>query len=288
MEEVDIAIIGAGVIGLAISSALSGLDKDIIVIEKNPSFGQETSSRNSEVIHTGIYYPKNSLKSETCIRGKELLYELCSKHGIPHRKLGKLIVASGKEGASKLNNIYKNAKECGVEDLRFLEKKAARKMEPDIKGELFLFSPEAGIIDSHSLMKFFFQSAKERNVNFTFSVEAVGIKKGNPHYEITVKEPDGGTFSFRARAVINSAGLFSDRVAELVGIDCKKSHYEIHYCKGQYFRMRNPKKFSIKHLVYPPPTERDLGIHITPDMAGGLRLGPDAKYVEDIDYNVLY
>ena len=286
MEEVDIAIIGAGVVGLAVSYILSDADKDILVIEKNSSFGQETSSRNSEVIHTGIYYPRGSLKSETCIRGKELLYELCSKHSIPHKKLGKLIVASGKEETAKLDNIYKNAKECGIKNLRFLEKKDVRKMEPDVAGEVFLFSPETGIVDSHSLMKFFFQSARKRDVNFTFSVEAIGIKKENSRYEITVREPRQNSFSFRAKAVINSAGLWSDRIAEFIGIDSEEFRYKIHYCKGQYFRIRNPKKFSITRPIYPPPTGIDLGIHVTPDLAGGLRLGPDAKYVEDIDYNI--
>jgi L-2-hydroxyglutarate oxidase LhgO len=286
MEEVDVAIIGAGAIGLAVARALSGGGKDIIVIEKNSSFGQEQSSRNSEVIHAGLYYPKGSIKSETCIRGRKLLYELCSKYNIPHKKLGKLIIASGKEETAKLNGIYKNAKECGIKDLRFLEKKDARKMEPDIEADSALFSPETGILDSHGLMEFFFQAAKEKGVNFAFSVEAIGIKKEASRYEITVREPRKDSFSFRAETVINSAGLFSDTVAGLAGIDCEKHRCKIHYCKGEYFRMKNPKKFSIRHPVYPPPGDTDLGIHVTPDLAGGLRLGPDATYVDNIDYDV--
>ena len=286
MEEVDIAIIGAGVIGLAVSYILSDVGKEILVVEKNPSFGQEGSSRNSEVIHAGIYYPKDSLKAQTCIRGKRLLYELCSRYNIPYKKLGKLIVASDKKEQAELDNIYRNALECGIKNLKFLDKKKIKKLEPDVDAKSALFSPDTGIVDSHSLMKFFFNIAKKRNINFTFSVEVIDIKEENSLYEIIVKEPDGESFSFRTKFIINCAGLWADKISDFVGIDCGKFGYRIHYCKGQYFRIRNPKKFSITHLVYPPPTEIDLGIHVTPDLAGGLRFGPDAKYVSDIDYNI--
>ncbi|MFH1593217.1 MAG: NAD(P)/FAD-dependent oxidoreductase [Candidatus Omnitrophota bacterium] len=286
MEKVDITIIGAGVIGLAIAYVLSEFSKDITVIERNRSFGQETSSRNSEVIHSGIYYPKGTLKEETCIRGRELLYELCSKHNIPHRRLGKLIVASGEKDIGKLEEIYNNASECGVKNLRFLDKGQIKRLEPRIDAEKALFSPDTGIVDTHSLMQFFFGRAKERNVNFAFSVEAVKIKRENSFYEITVREPTGDNFSFQSGYVINSAGLVSDKIAELAGINIEKNNYKIHYCKGTYYRIRDPKKFSIEHLIYPPPKETDLGIHVTPDLAGGLRLGPDAEYVKDIEYNV--
>lgn len=286
MEKVDIAIIGSGVIGLATAYALSNSGKDIMVIEKNPSFGQETSSRNSEVIHAGIYYPKDSLKSKTCIRGKDLLYDLCDKHNIPYRKLGKLVVAGGGRGPAKLDSIYKNATECNIRNLRFLDKKEIKALEPDVTAQKAIFSPDTGIIDSHGLMKFFFQAAKNNNVNFAFSIETTNIKKENTSYKVEVKEPKGDSFSFQAKCVINCAGLQSDKIAEFVGIDPKESGYRIHYCKGQYFRIRNPKKFSVKHLVYPPPGVIDLGIHVTPDLAGGLRLGPDAKYVDKIDYDI--
>lgn len=286
MEKVDITIIGAGIIGLAISHALSDLEKDINVIEKNPSFGQETSSRNSEVIHAGIYYPKNSVKAKTCIRGKKLLYELCSKQKIPYKKLGKLVVAYDKEGISSLDSIYKNAAECGVNNLSFLDRKDIKKMEPDVEAERAIYSPEAGIFDSHAVMKFFFEKAKKNGVNLAFSIEVINIEKKGSFYEIVVKEPQGDAFSFQTKFVINCAGLLSDKVAKLVGIDVEKASYKIHYCKGQYFRTRNPEKFSISHLIYPPPTEVDLGIHVTPDLGGGLRLGPDAKYVKDINYDI--
>ena len=286
MEKVDIAIIGAGVVGLATSYALSESPKDVLVIEKHPSFGQETSSRNSEVIHAGLYYKKDSLKAKTCIRGKKLLYSLCEEENIPYKKLGKLVIAPTKDGVPKIENVLKNAEECGVNNLKPLNKNDIKKLEPSVEAEGGFFSPDTGIIDSHSLMDFFYQKSKARGVNFAFSVEVTGIEKEKDYYKIVVKEPKGEEFSFEAKNVINSAGLFSDKVSGFLGIDPKKYGYEIHYCKGQYFRISHPGKFSINHLIYPPPTDIDLGIHLTRDLGGGLRLGPDAKYVGDIDYMI--
>jgi len=286
MEKIDIAIIGSGVIGLAVSYILSDNSKDIVVLERNNSFGEETSSRNSEVIHSGIYYPPNSLKALTCVRGRYLLYELCSRHDIPHKRLGKLLVASDKQEIDKIESIFRNATDCGVTGLRFLSENEIKELEPDVDAERALLCPDTGIIDSHSLMKFFYNAAKIKNVDFAFDVEVVGIKKHDGHYEVTVKEPRGDLFTFEAKTVINSAGLESDKVAEMAGIDTELCSYKLHYCKGQYFRIRNPEKFSITRPVYPPPTNNDLGIHVTPDLAGGLRLGPDAAYVEKVDYDI--
>jgi L-2-hydroxyglutarate oxidase LhgO len=286
MEKVDIAIIGAGIIGLSVAHALSDGEKEIIVVERNESFGQETSSRNSEVIHSGIYYPKDSFKAKCCIRGRHLLYDLCVKHGIPHKKLGKLLVACDKKEVDKLEDIYRNALDCGLDNLRFLEKEEIKKLEPNIDAQKALLCPDTGIIDSHSAMDFFFRSAKGKKVDFAFGINVIGIKKLSSSYELTVEEPGGEHFTFEAGSVINSAGLESDKVSELVGIDSKNNSYTIHYCKGQYFRIRNPKKYNITHPVYPPPTDIDLGIHLTPDLAGGLRLGPDANYVNELDYDI--
>jgi L-2-hydroxyglutarate oxidase LhgO len=286
MEKADITIIGAGVIGLAVSYLLSRYGKETVVVERNASFGQETSSRNSEVIHAGLYYPKNSLKSRTCLRGKELLYDLCATHDIPCKKTGKLVVAFDAEGVSKLNDIYQNAKACGVDTLRFLEKPEVKSMEPDIEATSAFFSPDTGIVDTHRLMKFFFDNAKQSGAEFAFSVEVTGIRKKDASYEIAVREPQGGTFTFETGALVNCAGLRADTVAALAGIDPDANRYRINYCKGQYFRIRDPGKFRITHPVYPPPTDGDLGIHITPDMTGGLRLGPDARYVQTVEYTI--
>ncbi|MBU0468845.1 MAG: NAD(P)/FAD-dependent oxidoreductase [Candidatus Omnitrophica bacterium] len=286
MDRTKITIIGAGIVGLASSYLLSKNQKDIMVLEKQHSFGQDTSSRNSEVIHAGLYYPKNSLKSLMCLRGKELLYQLCQENNIGHRKTGKMLVASQKDEIQKIEDIYKNSTDCGINNLYFIDKAKIQKLEPNVKAETALFSPDSGIVDSHFVMKHFYDASKSRGVEFAFNIEAIGITKKSDHYEITVREPDGEEFSFETNVVINAAGLYSDKVASLVGIDIEKNSYKIHYSKGQYFRVSNPGKLGIKHLVYPPPSKFDLGIHATPDLAGGLRLGPDAKYVDVIDYQI--
>ena len=286
MDRTDITIIGAGIIGLANSYLLSKSKKEIMVLERHNSFGQDTSSRNSEVIHAGLYYPKNSLKSLMCLQGKEMLYELCEKNNIRHKRLGKLLVALDNEEKEKIEAIYKNALDCGVKNLYFLDKIEIKKIEPHIKSETALFSPDSGIVDSHFVMKHFFDASKDAGVEFAFGIEVVGIKKCSNYYEITVCEPDGEQFSFETNIVINAAGLYSDKITALAGIDIEKYSYRMHYNKGQYFRISNPQKFGITHLVYPPPGIFDLGIHVTPDLSSGLRLGPDAKYVDEIDYQI--
>ncbi|OGX57394.1 MAG: hypothetical protein A2447_03735 [Omnitrophica WOR_2 bacterium RIFOXYC2_FULL_38_12] len=286
MNRTEITIIGAGIVGLASSYFLSNDQKDIMVLEKQHSFGQDTSSRNSEVIHAGLYYPKNSLKSLMCLRGKELLYKLCQENNIGHKKTGKMLVASEKEEIAKIEAIHKNSTACGIKNLYFIDKAQIKKLEPNVQAETALFSPDSGIVDSHFVMKHFYDASKKRGVEFAFNIEAIGITRKHDYYEVTVREPDGEEFSFETNILINSAGLYSDKVAEMAGIDIEKSSYKIHYSKGQYFRVSNPGKLSIKHLVYPPPSKFDLGIHATPDLAGGLRLGPDAKYVDSIDYKV--
>ncbi len=286
MDQTNITIIGAGAIGLATSFTLSKTHKDILVVEQHDSFGRETSSRNSEVIHAGIYYPKDSLKAKSCIKGKSLLYDLCNQHNIPHKKVGKLIVSCNDEESKKLEIIKGNAFENGIKNLRFLGSKEFTQLEPNIKAQKALFCPDTGIIDSHQLMKFFYEKSKQQDVDFAFNIKVISIEKLSSHYKVTVQEPSGEPFSFETKIIINAAGLFSDKIAQMIGINILKNRYKIHYSKGQYFRLANPKKFSINHLIYPPPSKTDLGIHVTPDLAGGLRLGPDAEYVDNISYTL--
>ena len=286
MDEFKIAVIGAGVIGLACAYELSRFSSDIVVLERNDSFGQETSSRNSEVIHAGLYYQPGSLKANTCIRGNRLLYELCAKHNIGHAKLGKLVIACDKAEELRIKEIYDNAVMSGAEGLRFVGKQEIKTMEPDIKAESAFYSPQTGIIDSHKLMGFFLRAARDRGVTFSFATRVEEIIHDRSGYQITVSEPSGERFSFSAQVLINAAGIYSDKVAAMAGLDIDKYGYRLHYCKGEYFRIASPGKFSIKRLIYPPATSISLGIHITPDLGKGLRLGPDAHYVDSIDYSV--
>jgi len=286
MQEVKIVIIGAGVIGLGIASKLSEFISDIVVIEKNDSYGQETSSRNSEVIHAGLYYPPNSLKAKTCLEGRRLLYEICAKNGIPYRKTAKLVISFNQEGSDKIRKIYENARNRGVTNLDFLTSSAIKKLEPSLVAKEGFLSRETGILDTHSLMKFLYNQAKSYGVTFAFSTQVIGIDKRGSGYQVTVKEPSGDNFTLKSPTIINAAGLCSDKIAQMAGINIDKYSYKLYYCRGQYFRIKNPSKFSIKRLVYPPPTAVDLGIHITPDLSGGLRLGPDAKYISEISYAI--
>ncbi|MCX5682018.1 MAG: NAD(P)/FAD-dependent oxidoreductase [Candidatus Omnitrophica bacterium] len=286
MEKTNITIIGAGVCGLATAFQLSAKHKDILVIEQHDSFGRETSSRNSEVIHAGLYYSKNSLKALCCVEGKKLLYNFCKKNNIPHKNTGKILVAVNDAEAQKLQSIKDNAAQSGVTNLRFLTQQELKNLEPDVRAQESLWCPDTGIIDSHQLMKCLFDQSQRQGVEFAFSVAVVGIAKKAGGYEITVKEPEGDLFSFETKVIINAAGLAADQVAQMAGFDTDACGYKLHYNKGQYFRISNPKKFSVTHPVYPPATTTDLGIHITPDLAGGLRLGPDAHYAKEIDYTI--
>lgn len=286
MEKTDITVIGAGVVGLSVASELSRTCKDIIVVERNPSFGQETSSRNSEVIHAGIYYPKESLKLKTCLEGRKLLYEFCMRSKIPHKRIGKLIIAVDKSETADLEKLFLRGKENGVDDLVMISKAEINKMEPRIKAEAAIYSPSTGILDTHSYMKCLLRSFKDNGGQVAYNTEVVGISRTSAGYEIEVAGEGGERFVFDSRVVINCAGLNSDKVAAMAGID--KGEYRIKYCKGDYFRFAQAKDAPVKHLVYPVPEEHKgvLGIHLTPDLTGSIRLGPDDQYVERPDYKI--
>ena len=283
MEKVDIAIIGAGVIGLAIAERLSKFNKDIFVIEKENSFGQGISSRNSEVVHAGIYYPTESLKAKTCVEGRRMLYEICQKNNIPFKKLGKLIVASNKKEVEQIEKLYKLAVANGVENINIIDLEEIKELEPEIEGLCALFSPETGIVDSHKLMSYLYAKAKESGAGVVFESQIKNIQKFNGQYQVDIQDNNKQRFEFRASIVINSAGLYSDLIAELAGLDTKNLNYNLMFCKGQYFRLSSEKSRLVNRLVYPVPEQSDggLGIHLTPDISGQVKIGPDAQYLNN-------
>lgn len=283
MDRVNITIVGAGIIGLAIAKELSKRYTDIIVLEKHPKFGQETSSRNSEVIHSGIYYPPGSLKASLCVEGAKLLYEYCNRHSIPHSRLGKFIVATENEELYKIEELYDNGISNGVEGLSIIDGKDVTKIEPYLHALSALYSANTGIIDSHSLMEKLYRNAISSNVLFSFNSEANYIEKIKAGYLIGIR---GDDYKFLSKVVINSAGLHADQIAQLAGIDIDSAGYRLKYCKGSYFYYAKPSP--IKKLVYPVPHENlvGLGIHATLDLAGRLRFGPDVEYVESVNYRV--
>ncbi len=283
MEEVNVAIIGAGVVGLAIAEALSSKFDNIVVLERNDTFGQEISSRNSEVIHSGIYYPEGSLKAKLCVEGARLLYEICGKNSVPYRKFGKLIIAADQSEIRPLEKLFDKGLRNNSDDIRFIDKSDIRKFEPNAKGVAAIYSPDTGVVDSHALMKYFFSAAKSRGALFMFQSEADSIKKEGAGWAVGLKR-DG--YKFKSRVVINCAGLFSGHIASLAGVDIDKNRYRLKLCKGSYFSYS--KDSPVKMLVYPMPNDEltGLGIHATLNMAGRLRFGPDVEYVDTIDYNV--
>lgn len=284
MDEVNITIIGAGVVGLATAAELSAFCDNIIVLEKHDSFGRETSSRNSEVIHSGIYYPHGSLKATLCVEGAKLLYELCACHSIPYRKTGKLIVAADKSEELILTNLLEKGRQNNVQGLTLLSKQDVSTREPHIIAEAALYAPETGIIDSHSLMKHFYTVAEANGTLFAFNSELNSLARVQDGFIAGIKQDD---YQFRSRIIINCAGLYSDCIAGLAGIDVHKHDYTLKYCKGSYFSYAKPSPVSM--LIYPVPHEElvGLGVHATLDLGGRLRFGPDAEYVPGtLDYKV--
>jgi len=285
LTEIGVAIIGAGVIGLAMAGEIAQRRKGVFVFEKNHSFGLETSSRNSEVIHAGIYYPEDSLKAKLCVEGKNLLYKLCDRHGIAYKKLGKIIVAANRDEITQLEKLYEQGRKNGVEDLMLLSRTELKKLEPNVKAIAGLLSPSSGILDSHSMLKFLYSQAREKGTGFVFDTEVVGIEMLRTKYKVQIRDREGIS-AFISRVVINAGGLNSDRIAQLAGIDIAKAGYKLHYCKGEYFSLSSKYRNLVSRLIYPTPEQAGHGIHVTVGLDGRVRLGPNARYVEAIDYVV--
>lgn len=280
LPKVEVAIVGAGVVGLAIAYELSRYsDRTIVVLEKNRSFGMETSSRNSQVIHAGIYYPAPLLKTRLCIEGRQRLYHFCQKHRIAHNRLGKLIVACEAGESDQLRILWQQAGANGVE-LQPLSSREIQAMEPSVSAYAALYSPDSGIVDVHQLMQSLFHLGRENGVVFVFNSELTGVEYNGQVYTLTTNRDQ-----FEAEWLINSSGLASDAIPEMLGLDLDRCHYRIHPCKGEYYRVK--RTFPINHLIYPlPSTTGLLGIHMTPDTSGQLRLGPNAYDVPHIIYDL--
>lgn len=279
-----ITIIGAGVVGLSIARELSEHYSEVFVIEKNLKYGQETSSRNSEVIHSGIYYPKNSLKAKLCIEGRKMLYEYCKANGIDHKRCGKLVIATSEAEDEEIKTILGISRANDVEDGRYLNCKETHELEPNIIARSSLLFPSTGIIDSYGLMKRFETDATNNGVKFVYGAEVINIKKAEKGYEIVLKE-ESGEYCFTSNTVINSAGLNSDKITLMAGT--YELAYELHYWKGEYFSVSNGKNRFIDHLIYPTPYSNNvgLGIHATLGINNRLRLGPNAIYLADKTYD---
>ncbi|MCX7635136.1 MAG: FAD-dependent oxidoreductase, partial [Syntrophales bacterium] len=246
MTDFDIVVVGAGVVGLAVAARLGDKKRRIVVLEKNVRYGQETSARNSEVIHSGIYYPSTFLKTRLCIAGRRLLYPWCQRHRVPHLRVGKIIVATTEEEMAYLEALRLRAEENGVEGIRWVGSKELTRREPEVRARGALYAPETGILDSHSFMRSLLGEAEARDVILSCRSRVTAVHFDGKTYTLTV---NGGDFQVRTDVVINSAGLWSDRIAQMAGMDIDRAGYCLKYCKGDYFQASPPPR--INHLIYP-------------------------------------
>jgi L-2-hydroxyglutarate oxidase LhgO len=286
VPDTEIVVIGAGVVGLAVAARLAPEHPGLILLDRNPRYGMETSSRNSQVVHAGIYYPAGSLKARLCVEGRERVYDLCRRHQIPHAKTGKLITATRPEELPALEAVAKTALENGVA-LMQLSEADARALEPRVRSAGALLSPESGIVDAHGLMDHFLQRALSAGAVFQPRANVVAIEPIAGGYRIAV-DGGAGVESFTSERLVNAAGLEADTIASLAGIDVGKARYRLHYRKGSYFSASTRCWKLVSRLVYPVPAKESLGVHVVLDTGGRLRFGPDAEYLPDrsTDYRV--
>jgi L-2-hydroxyglutarate oxidase LhgO len=283
LNDVDCIVIGAGVIGLAAARALSSGGRDVIILECERHFGMHTSSRNSEVIHAGIHYVPNSLKARLCVAGRDLLYRYCAARGIPHRRCGKFTVATADTQLATLQHIESNARANGVFDLEWLEGREACRAEPELRCIRALSSPSSGIIDSHVYMQSLLADAEANGATIAYDTRVSALRTTPGGIEIAINGESVPVV--RARIVINSAGLQAQRVASSIQDFPAQFIPTVRFAKGSYFALSGASPFS--RLVYPvPPPGGHLGIHMTLDLGGAARFGPDSEWVEGLDYAV--
>jgi L-2-hydroxyglutarate oxidase LhgO len=282
MDKIECVVVGAGVIGLAIARQLAQSGREVIVLEAAEGIGTVTSSRNSEVIHAGIYYRSGSLMARMCVAGKQALYRYCREHDIPHRNCGKLIVAATPAETEKLQSIKAHAEANGVTDLQTLAREDAYALEPALRCEAALFSPSTGIIDSHAYMLALRGNAEEAGAAFAFHTPLLGARARRGRIELDA----GGEapMSLECRILINAAGLGAPAVARNIDGMPVEAIPPAYLAKGNYFSCSGRAPFS--HLIYPVPEPGGLGVHLTLDLAGQARFGPDVEWVNSIDYAV--
>ncbi|MGC2960410.1 NAD(P)/FAD-dependent oxidoreductase [Paraburkholderia graminis] len=282
MDQIECVVIGAGVVGLAVARALAARGREVIVLEAAEAIGVGTSSRNSEVIHAGIYYPRGSLKATLCVRGREMLYDYCVERNVPHSRCGKLLVATSNNQIPQLDSIMAKGRDNGVLDLMRITGSEAQALEPALECVAAVFSPQTGIVDSHQLMLALQGDAERDGVMFAFHSPVEAIEAGNGRFIIKVGGNAPTTIS--AACVINSAGLHANALARKIrGLDARHVP-PLYLARGNYFSISGRAPFS--RLIYPMPNEAGLGVHLTIDLGGQARFGPDVEWVDAINYDV--
>ncbi|MEN9580099.1 MAG: hypothetical protein RJA70_3108 [Pseudomonadota bacterium] len=286
MFDADAVIVGAGAVGLACAARLARAGLSVLVIEQHAQFGVETSSRNSGVIHAGLYYPPGSLKARLCVAGRHLLYERCARTGVGFKKTGKLVVATTEEQLPTLEKIRQLGLENGAGELELLSAKQVTQLEPSVQALAALWSPETGIVDAHELMASYKAEAASFDTLFSFKTRVTALQQLANGWLVRAEAVTGEPHELSCRFLINSAGLHAERVAQLAGLDTHALGLSYHYCKGDYFALSPRWSGKITHLVYPVPVHAGLGVHLTLDLAGQVMAGPDTTYVSELAYEV--
>jgi glycerol-3-phosphate dehydrogenase len=284
MDQANVLIIGGGVIGCAIAHAVSERIQDVFLVEQNPRPGMATSTRNSGVIHSGIYYTKDSLKARLCVEGNRLMYEFCTRHNVPHKHTGKLVVAADAHEEPELAALIKRGEGNGVEGLRIIDSAAIRTIEPHIRGSAALEVPSTGIVSAEDLVRTLARLATDRGANIVPRAKVVALKpaRSTVHVEVEIGDEDPvQKETIEARCVVNAAGLYADEVAAMLG----NKSWRIYPVRGEYCEIRGPRASLINALVYPLPHAHglSLGVHFTKTLWGTVLVGPTAEYVEGKD-----
>lgn len=280
MESIDVVIVGAGVVGLAVARELAATGREVLILEAADAFGTGTSSRNSEVIHAGIYYPRGSLKAKYCVAGRDLLYDFCEQHGVLHHRCGKLIVATSQGQLADLQRIQTAARGNGVE-LDIWSAERAMALEPQLHCVGALHSPKTGIIDSHAYMLTLLGHAESQGATLICDSRVTRMQLQSDGIVVSVNHDEP---ILRARAVINCAGIYAPQVARLIEGFPVQHVPTAYFAKGNYFTLAGRSPF--ERLVYPIPEPGGLGVHLTLDLAGRARFGPDVQWVEECEYSV--
>jgi L-2-hydroxyglutarate oxidase LhgO len=282
MQTIDTLVVGAGVVGLSVARQLAVNGNETIIVDGEGDFGTWTSARNSEVIHAGIYYPPGSLKAALCVRGRSLLYRYCSDRGVPHRRTGKIIFAANADQSVRLDEIMAAAKAAGVDDLRRMTSGEAAALEPALDCHEALLSPSTGIVDSHALMTALLGEASAHGAIFAAQSKVTRLSRQREGWGVHINDEAEPTLV--ARMVVNAGGLAAHRLAAATEGLAADMVPDIRYARGVYFTYAG--KVPFRHLIYPVPVPGGLGTHLTLDMAGMARFGPDVEWIDTIDYSV--
>ncbi len=283
MDRFGTVVVGAGVVGLAVARALANSGREVIILERERTFGTVTSARNSEVIHAGLYYAPGSLKARLCVEGASRLYAFCEERHVPHRRCGKLIVASDAGEHDALNTIAQRAAGCGVGPLKWIDRPSLAKLEPALRADAALLSPNTGVVDSHALMRALLADAEDHGATLAVVSEATGAEVIEGGFVLRVSS--GQTeVHLGVRELVNAAGLGAQAFATRIDGLSPRTIPPLHLAKGNYFTASGQVPFS--RLIYPLPNDAGLGVHLTLDLAGQGRFGPDVEWVSTVDYRV--